>query len=266
MIRANTPDTGSYPRFLKDLQSALDALSARRPADEVAAMADDLAKVLWKGVESSRRSVARRAWRKEEREQAWDLTQPDPRCWICGYQFQPGARQQYLRETVTDPVTMPAFVDAYAPRGLRSQDLRIELDHVVALAGGGKYEDNLRLACGWCNRYKSSKQVLYDAIMELKEVVLADGQIRAVPPQFWVVRLLALRGRCESPAGCTATTRNAQLTVAPIVRTGAPTPTNLWVTCKGHDPLRDNRLVESVVLDRLKASGGSPTEVTQPGG
>lgn len=243
------PDEGSYPRFFGDVRDAILALNRqKRPKDEVTEMAAELAPVLWKRVVQGRPG-RRRGWRQSERDQAWDLAQPEPRCWICGYRFTLRARQAYRRETMTEPVKLPLFVDAYAPRGLNEQDLRIEIDHVVALAGGGQYEDNIKLACGWCNRHKSSKHVLYDAAMDVREIEMADKQKRAVPPPFWVVRLLALRGRCEWPDGCDRTRDNAELTVAPLVETGAPTPTNLWVTCKQHDPLRHARLVRPSAID-----------------
>lgn len=113
--------------------------------------------MIWQRVVQGRTVLGRRGWTQAERNEAWDLAGRDRRCWICGYQFTLGACQAYRRETVTQPVTLPAFVDAYAPRGRKLQDLRIEIDHVVALAGGGTYEKNNRLACGWCNRHKSSK-------------------------------------------------------------------------------------------------------------
>ena len=253
------PDAGSYPRFVGDVRDAMLFLNRdKEPRDEVEEMAAELAQVLWQRVLATRPSV-RRAWQKADRDRAWDQALPALRCWICGHKFLLGARQGYRRETVTEPLKPWRFVDVYAPRGLHEQDLRIEIDHVVAVAAGGKNQDDIRLACGWCNRYKSSKQVLYDAAMELNEIAMADGERRPVPPPFWVVRLLALRGRCEWPEGCDKTTRNAALKVAPRVPTGAPTPTNLWVTCSDHDPLKGARLIARSKADKRLFERPDPT-------
>jgi hypothetical protein len=155
-------------------------------------------------------------------------------------------------------VELPAFVDAYRPRGVHENDLRIEIDHVIAVAAGGSQSGNLRLACGWCNRHKSARQVVYDATSELRELSLSGRWTLRLPPAFWVVRLLALRGRCEDASGCSARSTNAELTVAPLIRTGAPTPTNLWVTCQKHDPLRERRLVAADVFRRRPRPAESP--------
>lgn len=229
-----------YAHLYKEVRDAVEVLAATVPADERNELARSLAKLLWREV--LRRSVGRRVPADRElRLLLWDLGQ---RCWICGAAFPEWARAAFLGDPAeTLPAPVP-FVDFYKPRGVKVADLRVEIEHVVAHSAGGTNDpENLRLACGWCNRAKSSRGVLYDAEGAPRRRRHPRLGPVSVPQPFWVVRLLALRPRCEAPQGCPATTEEQELTVAPRRRHGAPNPANLMVVCRDHDPLGDERLV-----------------------
>ena len=166
-----------------------------------------------------------------------------PRCWVCGSTFPEEALDRFLKSGTADTPELPLYVDVYQPRGRIARDLLIEVDHVVPFSEGGLNEENLRVACGWCNRVKSNSLTLYAApagVRYAKHPTL--GKV-AVPQPFWVVRLLGLRGRCEAPKGCDQTTSNARLTVCMRNVEGAPNPLNLMVCCYEHDSLKDRRFV-----------------------
>jgi hypothetical protein len=229
-----------YPHLLTQVREAVSTLAVATPADEQREMARGLADLLWREVE--RRTLVRRVPADRElRLLLWDLY---PRCWVCGAAFPEWARAAFLGEELnSDPAGLP-FVDFYKPRGVRPMDLRIEVEHVVPRAGGGLNDPgNLRLSCGWCNRAKGARTVLYDAEGSPRVFRHPTLGLVATPQPFWVVRLLALRPRCEHPSGCAARVTDQELTVATRLTGGAPNPANLIVVCSEHDPLADNRLV-----------------------
>ena len=230
-----------YPHLYQCVSDALSAEANQLPADERRELAGSLAKLLWQDI--SGRIVGRRAPAdRETRLFLWDMS--CSRCWICGAEFNDWARAEFLREeSDSNPQTLP-FIDFYKPRGKKLADLRIEVEHVVPHSGGGASDlRNLRLSCGWCNRAKSNRTLLYDAEgVTRKFHHPALGSV-SIPQPFWVVRFLAMRGRCEDTTGCAARTTSDELTVAPRSVHGAPNPANLMVVCREHDPLRDARLV-----------------------
>lgn len=232
--------TKHYPHLYQCVSGVLSAEASQLPADERRELASGLAKLLWQEIRG--RIIGRRVPAdRETRLFLWDMY---PRCWICGAEFNDWARAEFLwEESNSEPQTMP-FVDFYRPRGKKLTDLRIEVEHVVPHSGGGTEElHNLRLSCGWCNRAKSNRMLLYDAeavTRKFHHPVLGNV---SVPQPFWVVRFLAMRGRCEDVSGCGARTTSDELTVAPRSVNGAPNPANLMVVCREHDPLRDVRLV-----------------------
>jgi hypothetical protein len=139
----------------------------------------------------------------------------------------------------------------YKPRGLIERDLRIEIDHVFPFSQGGQDEDNLQLACGWCNRHKSAHLSIYDVEGQPRSAGQNSLGISSVPQPFWVVRLLALNRTCEYQSGCTRSVQTAELTVAAIRESGALNPTNLRVTCREHDPLGAIRLQPPSVAKQI---------------
>jgi hypothetical protein len=136
-------------------------------------------------------------------------------------------------------------------RGQQAKDLRVEVDHLVPFSHGGQGGKNLRLACGWCNRYKSDNLSLYDQAFAPRRVRDAKGRVQTIPRPFWVVRLLSVRGRCEWPKGCGRTTASAELFVAPKLPGGAMNPPNLMLVCEEHDTLKNERLVSPRLIEVL---------------
>lgn len=179
----------------------------------------------------------------------WDLSGPDQRCWICGYKFTDWAKRRFLEEEKVK-LSLPRFVDFIKPIGLLARDISIELDHVIPFSRGGLEDENLRLACGWCNARKGSKISVYDVDSKPRKFFHPKLGNITVPNGFWTVRLLALRNKCEHPGGCTKTTDVEELTITPNNLTGALNPTNLRVTCLEHDPLGSSRLVSRNFLQK----------------
>lgn len=192
-------------------------------------------------VKSMKLSNVRKPLSDADKKLFLDLAGKPPRCWICGWQFPQIAIDNFMegtREKVPSPI-----VDVFKPRGLKSQDLRIEVDHVLPFSHGGDIKDNLKLACGWCNRYKSSHWLIYDVEGQPIQARSNNFGVSSIPQPFWVVRLLALRRKCEHPEGCQNTVENSELTVMPIRECGALNPTNLRLTCIEHLSPADSRML-----------------------
>lgn len=234
-----------YAHLYARIRDALLATAQQMPADERSKLASRLAKLLWSEIE--RREVGRRVPADRETKLfLWDLY---PRCWVCGAEFTDWARAAFLQEEANSEPHIPPYVDFYKSRGVKANDLRIEVEHVMAQSSGGSNTlHNLRLACGWCNRAKSDRAVMYDAEGAPRARTHPTLGVVSIPQPFWVVRFLAMRGRCEDPSGCAARTQTDELTVAPRNVHGAPNPANLIVVCREHDPLRDVRLVARRLL------------------
>lgn len=174
------------------------------------------------------------------------LVAQSPRCYICGYEFSPEAIAKFSKQKGVSAPVLPTHVDVFMPRGLIDRDLRIEIEHVVPVASGGSGQTNLQLACGWCNRWKSSHTSIYDVSTKTLTAT-SPFQIGAytqfeLPHPFWVVRALTLRGKCSHPSGCTNTPLNKDFVVAPVDLEGSPNPSNLKVYCGDHDPLILSRM------------------------
>jgi hypothetical protein len=100
----------------------------------------------------------------------------------------------------------------------------------------------LRLACGWCNRHKSSLTILFDA--RANPAVFAHPRLGnlLVPVPYWVVRVLGTQRKCQFPQ-CGKDSSTSPLVIAPCSSAGAMVPGNLGVYCDTHDPIREYRLV-----------------------
>lgn len=162
-----------------------------------------------------------------------------PRCWICGCAFDQLAIESFVMSP--RPLPLKTFVDFMKPR-LLQRDYAIEVDHMVPFSEGGGEDANLALACGWCNKAKGARLSLYD--VQARPLIFHHPKLGAtsIPRPFWIVRILALRKRCEYEA-CGATASNAELTVLPRNPYGAMNPMNLMITCLDHDRLGADRLV-----------------------
>jgi hypothetical protein len=164
-----------------------------------------------------------------------------PRCWICGASFSNEAIDNYLyMRNYRLPV--PYFIDVLKPRGLEECDLRIEIDHVFPFSeGGAESSDNLRLACGWCNRRKRELVSIYDVAGKPLKAKRNQIGLHTLPQPFWVVRLLGLVQKCEHSDGCDATAQDSELTVQLANSRGSANPANLRVVCYEHDQMREKR-------------------------
>jgi 5-methylcytosine-specific restriction endonuclease McrA len=232
----------SYAHIVKDVLPAVQRLMPQAPTDETNALAFRIARIALEQIEikADRR---RENLSAENREDILDLAGKQPRCWICGYRFSDWAVRRFLTKDEHASVTLPLFIDYVTGHGMRERDLSIEIDHVVPVAAGGRNDDNLRIACGWCNSRKKDYVSIYDVGSVPKVFHHPHLGVTSVPQPFWVVRLLALRKRCESSTGCNRTTANSRLFIGPLNATGAMNPVNLTVRCADHDELRNHRLV-----------------------
>jgi hypothetical protein len=204
-------------------------------------LARRLARTLAELVRRMRYAGRRVTMTRSTREELLVLAGTEPRCWICGFRFTPSAVAKFLGSTGKD-ASVSRFVDVLKPRGLSASDSRIEVDHMIPASLGGGESGNLRLSCGWCNRHKSNNVLLSD----VGSAAVAAGPnalgLTTLPQPFWTLRLLISVGRCEHGEGCSRTTRDSEMTVAPKHLYGATNPTNLMVTCSEHDPIARYRL------------------------
>ena len=238
----------SYPHLFARVRAAVVERTTGMPADEQSDVTKRLANLL-RPLLAAQRPGRRTPWSRETRLLLRELYQ---RCWVCGSSFPSWAEARFLgNETDVAPAAYH-FVDFLRPRGTIVAELQIEVDHVHAFSTGGTEDiDNLRLACGWCNRHKSARSLVYDAPATCRRYEHPKRGLVSVPQPFWTVRTLAVRGRCEHPEGCPARTTSHELTVVPRHLGGSPNPANLMIVCADHDPLRDVRLVPAQSVRRL---------------
>jgi len=209
--------------------------------DAAKSLARLLAKAAWDEIQFQR-SRSRRLLTRQIKDQVWSAAEPEPRCHLCGYLFDNAAKERYFGRPA--PTYLPLLVDFTRPRGRNLRDLTAEVDHVRPVAAGGADElDNLRLACGWCNRAKWSLDHLY-AAPAWRPAAVRHPRLGfvSVPRPLWVVRFVSAVGRCEHP-GCEAGVTSHELFVAPRRSGGALTPTNIAVWCADHDPWSTERFI-----------------------
>jgi hypothetical protein len=186
---------------------------------------------------------------RESRLLLLELAGTEPRCWICGYPFSTLATDSFVNQSPATETTLPDFVDVFKPIGLSRRDTSIEIDHIHPVSRGGPNSiDNLSLACGWCNRNKGASVSLYDKEGRVRRAKFKHATFSSLPQPFWIVRVLATQRRCEHIDGCSRSAEDSELTVTPAFGMGAPTPTNLRVTCAEHDPLRTTRLLPRKIV------------------
>ncbi|WP_295856881.1 HNH endonuclease [uncultured Xylophilus sp.] len=178
-----------------------------------------------------------------------------PRCYICGFEFSQPAVDAFLKVKGSAAITVPALLDVFRPRGLVMRDLGIEIDHIVPVASGGSGQNNLRIACGWCNKYKSDKVSLYEAPFLAARTenafLIGPHKLFELPNPFWTIRILALRGFCQHFDGCAHSAKDAEMFVTPVDWKGSPNPTNLTVRCEHHLPFKNERRQASKDIEKL---------------
>ena len=187
----------------------------------------------------------------------WSKYSSNPRCYICGYKFSDWAIDKFLNASSITPL-LPEYVDFLKPIGITPRSMQIEVEHVIPVASGGGLNlqssddefDNLRLACGWCNSRKGSKNSIYDQHPEVDQIYHPKLGMTSIPKGFWTVRVLALQQTCEYNNGCDNNVHNSELTIAPRRVKGSMNPLNLQVTCRDHDPIKEARLIHRKFFEK----------------
>ena len=238
----------SYPHLFNEVFQVVDQRFTTFTRQEKQKLASTAARILQQGVTAFQSERRRQQISGAEKSLLIDLAGNPPRCWICGGQFTEEAIDNFIRRERRE-IPLPMLIDILKPRGLKQRDLSIEIDHVVPHAQGGTNEDNLKLACGWCNRHKSNFTSIYDVDGRPSLTGSNSLGIKSIPQPFWTVRLLAVGRCCEHQDGCGVSADYDAVTIAPIVNGGAMNPSNLRVTCYAHDPLREVRFQpKSIVM------------------
>lgn len=234
-------DASSYPLIYKTVrdycvQAAQPAFAAEELAKVLARLANEEACRL--RVQQKRPSISR-----GDRQLMVDLADGQPRCWICGYKFRDEAIDNFLECKQTHSIPAPRIVDLFKPIGLKPRDMGVEVDHVLPLSKGGSDGDNLRMACGWCNRHKSNHASLYD-VGGGDRPASAAGTYYSLPQPLWVVRMLAHTGRSELSG---TSSNEAELTVTLRRAGGKATPPNLRVVTCEESPIEQRVSLEKAI-------------------
>lgn len=240
-----------YAYIVNIVQKTIPSIFPGIPEQERNELTKYLARLVEKEVKR-RKSRKRISVSLETRKLLWDICVPEPRCWICGYKFTKWAENKFLGYTNHKEAPLPQFVDYMTLHGLTEHDISVEVDHTLPFSKGGNEEDNLSLACGWCNSHKGDRISLYDVAVKPRKLEHPKLKKQSIPHSFWVVRLLSVRRCCEYEGGCDKTVDNAQLSIIPRHPEGAMNPTNLRVTCSEHDPLGSNRFVSRKVAEQVR--------------
>lgn len=240
-----------YAHVFKAVQTRVPVIFPGVTEDERNEIAKYIARLIDKEVQR-RKERKRISLSLETKKMLWDLYSPEPHCWICGYKFTKWAENKFLSYTNYNEAPLPQFVDYMTLHGFIERDICVEVDHAVPFSKGGCEEDNLRLACGWCNSHKSDRVSLYDVSLKPRTLIHPKLGKQGIPHPFWIVRLLSVRSSCEYEGGCNQTVEDGQLTVFPRHPEGAMNPTNLRVICPEHDPLGSNRLVSRTIAEQFR--------------
>lgn len=172
-----------------------------------------------------------------------------PKCYLCGARFTEREVAHFLKESNTEPIA-DVYVDFLFPRGAQGKDRRIAVEHVRPLSDGGTSEvQNLQIACQFCNTLKSDALTVYARGHYGRAFQHPTIGLIHPPNPFWVVRILALDGKCYE---CGITSAEAPLRVAPDMQRVIPryiNPLGLRVACEEHDPIsEEHRYVNKAVL------------------
>ena len=240
----------SYPQIFADIFRTVDQRFYHFTQPQKKELASSAAKILEQLVNQYQVSRGRQPVSFGERRLLLDMAGDTPRCWICGSSFAQEAIENFLYQDRHD-IPLPQFLDILKPRGLFRRDLAIEIDHVVPYSRGGAEQNNLALACGWCNRHKGAFSSIYEIEGRPRSARFNELGINSLPQPFWTVRTLATIRKCEHRGGCKHSSATANVTIAPVNEIGALNPANVRVTCHEHDPIRHLRLQSTRVVSDL---------------
>lgn len=236
-----------YADALREIASKLSHLTKVEAADLSRLIAGEV----WEQVEILKSQSERSTFSKDQRFDLLADAGPEPRCWLCGYQFSDEAIKTF-EESAPFRGLERSFVDVFKPNGLNSADGGIQIDHVESWSRGGRDRpSNLRLSCAWCNRHKSNHRSIYDVSGTAHRARQNDRGIFSLPQKFWIIRLIASVRSCEYKQGCSCTIENTELTIEPINPNGIASPTNLRVVCPDHHFLKDKRLLPRRVVSSI---------------
>ncbi len=169
------------------------------PTESAITLAREIASLANYKLDQMRNSDPRKVLNERERQALVDLEDGKPRCWVCGYAFSDEAISNFIHRS-SHKIPLRRLVDVMTLKGLIEKDLRIEVDHVFPFSKGGSHDGaNLKLACGWCNRYKSDYTSIYEVPGHARKIKTLAGKYFSVPQPFWVVRILALASNVEQP-------------------------------------------------------------------
>lgn len=239
----------TYAHVLADVTAGVRRQYSGATKSEIDHLARTVAKTLWDRISLLRDLSSRHGYGREQRLELLAAAGTPPRCWICGHAFGDQARDKFLGESAQ--VRPYRFLDVLKPAGLGDSDLDIQIEHISPWSHGGRDNENLALACRWCNRHKSNHRSIYDVEGAPLNAGSNSWGLGSLPQKFWVVRLLALQKACEHPGGCSNSTQNAEMTVEPINPQGALVPSNLRVICSDHHWLGHDRLQPRELVRRL---------------
>ena len=246
-----TVSRATYVTIFADVWQAVNKRFYSFDEQERKALTRILAEILNAEVIRARQRKRRHSVGVAQRKELIELCDERPRCWFCGYLFGKWAIEKFLNRGSGQPPSLPDFVDIFLPRGLSSRGLSIEIDHLVPFSHGGGDVNNLVLACGWCNKYKSAYTSLYEVDPRPRRINKNQFGIISLPNPFWVVRLLGVTKKCGYRGGCTKSTANSAMTVAAVCEGGSMTPANIQVTCVDHHPTKEKRLLPRIFVEKL---------------
>lgn len=172
----------------------------------------------------------------------------DPaKCWICGEPFSTLALSRFLGESL-DPFTESPYVDCFYPRGMRAGDFECQVEHVMPVAAGGtNLPENLRLACGYCNRVKHESLDIYARSSGYVSINHPSLGPLELPNPYWVCRIMAVDGQCSV---CGSSSRECVLRAASSRRARYINPSNLQLYCGEHDPISTERWIPARLFQK----------------
>jgi hypothetical protein len=233
-----------YAFVLGAVREQIDVRFSDYPQEERSGLSRVMARFVLEEANQARQE--RQVFSRDDKVALLDAAGTPPRCWICGYEFDQVAIESFL--VSPQHQSLRTFVDFMKPR-LHQRNYAIEVDHMVPFSIGGGGDTNLAIACGWCNKTKGARLSLYDVQARPLTFLHPKLGITSVPRPFWVVRILALRRRCEYGT-CDRSVSTSELTAVSRNSSGAMNPMNLMVTCADHDRLGAHRLVHRKHLEK----------------